>query len=105
MKERRKHYVGTVEVWVNGTKRLETSARPVGYVKVSVIRPLGEPDEPFDGPASWDGHIEISEADAQAQWVNCLNSGSLTVEWVKGDSMGQAAVSRALTFRHSTSPK
>ncbi len=66
VKERRKHYIGIVEVWANGAKRLETSARLVGYSSVSVIQTLGNEDEPFEGQTSWDGHIEISETDAQA---------------------------------------
>jgi len=71
VRERRKTYTGSVEVWVNGSKRFVTSARLVGYVHVSVIRTRSD-DEPFEGPTSWDGHIEISEGEAQALFADQL---------------------------------
>ena len=56
-RERRQSYSGPVEVWIDGAKKMDANVRLTGYVDVSIIRTLGEPDEPFPGRTSWDGNF------------------------------------------------
>jgi hypothetical protein len=64
--EKRQTYSGPVEVWVNGTKRMDASVRLAGYVDVSVVPTLGiDHPEPVDGVSSWSGFLEgLNEIDA-----------------------------------------
>ncbi len=64
--ERRHTYDGPVEVWVDGTKRMDASVRLAGYVDVTVAPRNGiDHPESVDGVTSWSGFLQgLNEIDA-----------------------------------------